>query len=143
MYVANELTLTVTAFDHDRESGTLTGIGTWESLKDDERKVECTASEISILDNGKFLYLGIRGNDTIAVFAIDEATGALSLVEREPIRGSWPRHFAIDPSGRWLIAAGANSDTATVFGINQDTGRLVFTGNTISVPNSICVVFQE
>ena len=143
VYVANEFTLTVTAFDYDSQAGTLTEIGTWESLTDDQRKVECTASEISILPNGKFLYLGIRGNDTIAAFSIDEATGALQLIEREPIRGSWPRHFAVDPTGQWLVAAGANSDTATVFRIDQETGRLVFTGNSLHVPNSICVLFQE
>ena len=143
VYVANELTISVTAFDYDSKAGTLSEVGTWTALSEDERKVDCTASEIAILPNGKFLYLGIRGNDTIAVFAIDQSTGGLKLVEREPIRGSWPRHFAIDPGGRWLVAAGANSNTATVFKVDQETGRLVFTGNTIRVPKSICVVFQN
>ena len=141
VFVANELTLTVSVFEFDPTAGTLNLVSTHSSLPEADRKVDCTASEIQIHPNGKFVYLGIRGNDTIATFAI-EASGELTLIEREPIRGSWPRHFAIDPTGRWLVAAGAKTNTATVFAVDQHTGRMQFTGNSINVENAICVVYQ-
>ena len=77
----------------------------------------------------------------IAVFSIDTDNGRLTLVEREPIRGSWPRNFGVDPTGRWLLAAGAKSSTVAVFRIDQETGRLTFTRNIIHVPSPICVGF--
>ena len=35
------------------------------------------------------------------------ADGKLTFIEREAIRGSWPRNFNLDPAGKWLLAAGA------------------------------------
>jgi hypothetical protein len=45
------------------------------------------------------------GENTIAVFAIDQETGEPTLVQNVDTRGYHPRTFAIDPSGRLLIAA--------------------------------------
>jgi 6-phosphogluconolactonase len=35
-----------------------------------------------------------------------------------------PRGIAIDPSGRWLVAAGEKSDKLSVFGIDRESGHL-------------------
>ena len=35
-----------------------------------------------------------------------------------------PRGFAIDPKGRFLIAAGEKSDTISVYAIDQSSGAL-------------------
>ena len=88
------------------------------------------------------MYSANRGHDSISVFRIDEA-GQMELVEVEAIRGGWPRNFNLDPSGRWLIAAGRDSHTATVFEIDADTGELTFTRQTQQVPTPICVLFSK
>lgn len=143
VYVINELGLTVTAFGYDSDRGSLDCLQTVVALPPADVKDILTAgSEIRMHPSGKFLYAAIRGHDVIAVFAIDQADGTLTLVEREPVRGSWPRNFGVDPTGRWLLAAGAESSTVAVFRIDQDNGRLVFTRNIINVPHPICVTFQ-
>ena len=144
VYVVNELALTVTAFAFDEAAGSLTELQTVAALPQSEREnLLTTASEIRIHPGGRFLYAGIRGHDTIAVFQIDQDSGALAFVEREPIRGSWPRNFAIDPTGRWLLAAGADTSTVSVFRIDQQGGDLVYTRKSIEVPSPICVVFLQ
>lgn len=142
-YVINELGLTVTSFHFDDNSGSLSAFQTIEALpKSELKEILTSGSEIRIHPNGQFVYAGIRGHDVIAVFGVDETNGQLALVEREPIRGSWPRNFGIDPSGKWLLAAGAESSTIAVFRIDQKSGKLTFTRNIIRVPNCICVAFQ-
>ncbi len=142
-YVINELGLTVTGFEFDAQNGTLEAFQTVGALPLKEAKdILTSGSEIRIHQTGKFVYAGIRGHDVIAVFRVDETTGQLTLVEREPVRGSWPRNFGIDPSGKWLLAAGAESDTVAVFRIDQETGQLTFTRNIIQVPKCICITFQ-
>ena len=142
-FVINELDLTVTAFQYDAARGTLTEIQTAVALPRSEvKKILTSGSEIRVHPNGRFLYAGIRGHDVIAVFAIHD-DGTLHLVEREPIRGSWPRNFALDPTGRWLIAAGAESSTITVFGLDGETGKLTFTRQVEHVPQCICVLFTR
>ena len=143
-YVVNEMGLTVTAFRYDPEQGALDRFQTVVALPESEvKEVLTSSSEIRMHPSGRFLYAAIRGHDVIAVFSIHQQDGTLSLVEREPIRGSWPRNFGVDPTGNWLLTAGAESSTVAVFRIDQNTGRLVFTRQVVHVPSPICVVFLK
>ncbi len=140
-YVLNELQLTVTVFRYDARAGTLTEIQTIPSLPENLQEVPCTASELRVHPNGRFVYAASRGHDSITVFKVDPDSGKLSFVEREAIRGSWPRNFNIDPSGQWLLAAGARSNTIAVFRLDSNTGRLTYSGHTVNCPSPICLEF--
>ena len=144
-YVLNELALSVSVFAYNAENGSLTILQTIPTLTEDAKSKEVfnSASEVCLHPSGKFLYTANRGNDSITAFAIDVTTGKLSLIEVEAIRGAWPRNFNVDPSGRWLLAAGAQSNTVSVFAI-EDDGQLTFQkGNLINVPGPICVLFSQ
>ena len=142
IYVLNELALSITVFEYDAEAGTMTPGQTIATLSESAKSKETfnSASEIRVHPSGKFVYSANRGHDSISVFAVI-ASGDLELIEIEPIRGGWPRNFNIDPTGHWIIAAGRDSNTATVFEIDQDTGELTFIRQTQKVPTPICVVF--
>jgi 6-phosphogluconolactonase len=142
-YAVNELDLTVTAFDFDPAAGTLAPVQTLSTLPADvtDTKGFSTAAIVTH-PGGRFVYASNRGHDSIAMYAVDAATGRLSFLGVEPIRGQVPRNFAIDPSGRFLLAAGQKSDTVTVFAIDPQTGRLSFTGHTLPVPAPVCIRFQ-
>jgi 6-phosphogluconolactonase len=58
-----------------------------------------------------------------------------------PTGGKEPRHFAIDPSGTFLLAENQLSDTIVEFRLNRATGELTPTGETLSVPSPVCLVF--
>jgi 6-phosphogluconolactonase len=87
------------------------------------------------------VYGSNRGHDSIAVFAVG-ADGTLTLVEYQPTRGRTPRNFALDPAGRWLIAANQQSGTLAVFGIDQMTGALSPVGPLTSVGSPVSVLFM-
>ncbi|HZT88173.1 MAG TPA: beta-propeller fold lactonase family protein [Stellaceae bacterium] len=57
----------------------------------------------TVEDNGWAVFAG--GENTLAVFAIDPATGAPTPIQHEDTRGMHCRTFHIDPSGRLLVAA--------------------------------------
>ena len=78
----------------------------------------------AVAPSGRFLYGSNRGHDSIAIFAIDTATGGLTPVGWESTQGRTPRFFTLDPSGALLLAANQNSDTVVIFRVNQATGRL-------------------
>ncbi len=141
-YVVNEMDLTVTAFQFDAATGSLTEFQTIPTLPAELKEVDLNAAaEIRIHPSGKFVYASNRGHDSIAVFQVDAMSGELTFVELESIRGSWPRNFNVSPSGNWLLAAGQNSNTLAVFRIDPETGQLVFTREMINVPDPICVEF--
>ncbi|MCM2372008.1 lactonase family protein [Aporhodopirellula aestuarii] len=142
IYVLNELALSVTVFDYDAEAGTMTPGQTIPTLSEETKAKETfnSASEIRVHPSGRFIFTANRGNDSISAFRVDDS-GQLSLTEVEPIRGGWPRNFGMDPTGRWLIVAGQESNTATVFSIDQESGELMFVRETQDVPTPICVLF--
>jgi 6-phosphogluconolactonase len=99
------------------------------------------AAEIAIHPNGKFLYASNRGLDAIAIFSIDPAKGILTSVGSVPTGGKEPRHFAIDPDGKYLLAENQLSDTIITFRIDAATGQLSPTGDSVSVPSPVDLVF--
>ena len=60
-----------------------------------------------------------------------------------PTRGATPRNFNLDPTGRWLLAAGQDSHTLASFEVNQGTGELTYNRSNVHAPSAICVLFQH
>lgn len=139
-YADLELSNKAVAFAYDAKWGSLTEIQSRSTLPDGFTG-SSTASEILITPDGRFLYVANRGHNSIAAFSIDPATGQLTPLGYEPVRGENPRNFNIDPTGTFLIAVNAKPGNAVVFRINRDTGLLEFTGSEIQIPNPGCVRF--
>lgn len=138
VYACMELNGTVAAYGY--QDGVLTEIQTRSTLPPDFSG-ENTTSEVCLTPDGRFLYVGNRGHESLAIFEVNPKTGTLTAIGHESTRGKHPRHFNIDPSGTFLIAANAHSDNVVVFRINQEIGRLEFTGSEITVPAATCVKF--
>jgi 6-phosphogluconolactonase (cycloisomerase 2 family) len=73
----------------------------------DPGKARGSTSSIHAHPNGRFLYVADRvsGGGEIAVFSINQETGEPTLIQSAPTRGLSPRTFALDESGRVLVAA--------------------------------------
>ena len=93
--------------------------------------------------DGRFVYASNRGHDSIAMFAVDEASGRLTELGQVPTRGRIPRNFNVSPDGRFVIAVNSDTDNGVVFRVDEGTGLLVFTGEEIEIPTSVCVRFLE
>lgn len=139
-YVINEIGNTVTAFQYDEGRGVLTQIAELSTLPADYKQTTYTA-EIVAHPSGRFLYGSNRGHDSIAVFAVDSATGKLKPLGQQPTGGKTPRNFAIDPTGTFLLAENQDSDSIVVFRIDPETGLLKETGYRLDVPAPVCVRF--
>lgn len=143
LYVINELALTVTVYRRDTSTGALTEVQTIGTLPAGvANDAAFSTAEIQVHPSGKFLYGSNRGHDSLVVFAIDEATGRLTLVQHESTQGKTPRGFGIDPTGRYLLAGNQRSDTLVVFRIDETTGRLTPTGQSIALGAPVSVVFM-
>jgi 6-phosphogluconolactonase len=140
VYAINELSSTVTAFDWDASRGSLTPRASVSTLPAGHQGESYTA-EIEIHPSGRFLYGSNRGHDSLAIFTVDQASGALAPAGHEPTGGNWPRHFTITADGQWLVAANQRSDSLVVFKIDQTSGRLTRTGEPAKVGSPACVVF--
>ena len=89
----------------------------------------------------KFVYVSNRGDDSIAVFAVDPASGKLSFVERVATGGKTPRHFTLDPTGKWMFVANQDSNDITLFHVDPVSGRVTPTPQKLQAATPVCVVF--
>ena len=144
-YVLHELDLAVTVFDYDASAGSMTPRQTIPTVPKEQlvRLKARSCSEIRVHPSGRFVYAANRGHDTITAFRVNQDTGELTVIGREPVRGATPRNFNLDPSGRWLIAAGQQSHTLAVFEVDQETGVLTYNQSNVYSPAPICVLFTH
>ena len=139
-YVISEMGHTVTVFSNDAASGRLQLLQTVTTLPKDFKGRNDDA-EIRVHPSGKFLYASNRGDDSIAIYAIDQSKGTLAQVGSIHTGGKEPRNFEIDPTGTLLFAANQKSDNIVVFRIDAKTGGLTATGQALDVGSPVCVKF--
>ncbi len=123
-------------------SARLTDAGRDVSTLDVGYKGMNTAAEIVVSPEGRFLYVSNRGEDSLAVFAMEEGSGALRGVQRIACGGKTPRHFTLDAEGKWLVCGNSESDSVTVFARDEATGRLTGPVSTLAVPAPMMVLFS-
>ena len=87
-------------------------------------------SFLAIDPEGRILYAAneleeFRGEPTgtVSVFAIDQASGMLKLLQQVPSLGGSPAHLSLDMSARHLLVANYGGGNVAVFPVGRD-GRL-------------------
>lgn len=140
-YLVNELIGTVTALAIDAETGGLTALQTLSTLPTDFDGYNKSA-DIHVHPNGRWLYVSNRGDfDSLARFAIDPATGQLSPAGHHQAGIHWPRHFAFDPAGAFLLVANRRANEVRVFAVNPETGHLTPTEHRATMTEPTNVTF--
>lgn len=138
-YVLNELEPTLTVCRWDAGAGVLEPLGETPVLPEGAG-LAGYPSEVVVAPDGRFLWAAVRGDDSIAVLALDETGEKATLVTTVPCGGRWPRDLALDPSGRHLYAANEHSGDVTWFAVDPETGVPRRAGS-IEAPAASCVVF--
>ena len=136
-YLINELNSTLTALIYDQAAGTFQEIHTVSALPAGYAGPNSSA-DVHVSADGRFVYGSNRGHDSIGVFAVDERTGRLTLVEHVSTQGKTPRNFTVLDD--LLLVANQNSDSIVSFHRNRRSGRLRPTGFTATVPAPVCLL---
>jgi len=138
IYSLEELSSTIAVLRVDKSTGALQQVQRVSMLPDDFDGYN-TAADIHVSPDGKFLYASNRGHDSLVIFAIDDATGELSLAGHESTIGAHPRNFMIDASGEFVFVANRDSNHVVVFRRDTVTGALTYTSVELKVPLAVCV----
>jgi 6-phosphogluconolactonase (cycloisomerase 2 family) len=139
--VINELDSTVTAYRWDAARGELKPFQIITTLPTTYTGNN-TGSEITVAPSGKFVYASNRGHDSIAIFAVDGASGMLDPAGWEATQGKTPRFFTLNAAGNRLYAANLGSHTIVVFRVDQASGQLTATGQVVETGSPSCIVFS-
>ncbi|HLK64930.1 MAG TPA: lactonase family protein [Bryobacteraceae bacterium] len=141
LYAINEMGSTVTAFRYDAAKGALSDFQTVSTLPA-SFKGSSTTAEVAVNAARTILYGSNRGHDSVAVFSIDPEKFTLTAMDHSPTLGKTPRHFTLDPSGEYLLAANQDSNDIVVFRVHPRTGQLTPVGRPVTdAPMPVCILF--
>ncbi|MEC2468389.1 lactonase family protein [Bacillus cereus] len=139
-YVMTELSSEVIALTYNSEEGSFTELQYISTLPEqfDENS---QGSAIHISSDGRFVYAGNRGHNSIAVYSVDQNSGDLAFVEHTSTEGNWPRDFVLDPTEKFLVATNEKSHNLVLFSRDESTGKLTLLQSDVAVPEPVCVKF--
>ena len=107
------------AFRFNQASGALTPVGLVAEAK--------SPSWLALHPSGRFLYAANETDDydaeksgAVSAYAIDSATGALTLLNAQSSRGAHPCHLSVDRAGSHLIVANYTGGNLAVLPIGAD-----------------------
>lgn len=137
-YLVNELDSTVSSFRvclDDIDNPRLSLMQCIGSLPEDVQakkvfdprgawKAHSHSSEIRLHPSGRFLLVGNRGHDSIAVYAINQDDGLITLMDIVASGGACPRNFNFTPSGKFVLVGNQNSHNLASFSFCEHTGRM-------------------
>lgn len=101
----------------------ITPVQSWPTLPADFSATNYVG-EIKIDAAGRYVYVSNRGHNSIAVFAVDQATGHLTPVATQKTGGKCPRHFGLSPCGRYAVVGDQDSNMVRAFSVCPDNGTL-------------------
>lgn len=134
-YLLCELGNVIQRFSYDR--GELCFIDSVSTLPDGENNG--SASTIKFSGDGRFLFAGNRGSDTIAVFAVDK-NGGLSISDFYPAGGSSPRDFSFLPGENIFAVANEFSGEAGFFTCDSSTGKIFEACGKLTLPRPLYIL---
>jgi len=141
-YILNELDSTVTTCAFDVQSGALAALHILSTLPASFTG-NSRAAGIAIDRAGRTLYASNRGQDSIAMFRLDVATGLPEFMGAESTLGRTPRFFTLSPDGGRLFALNEDSDSIVAFDVDPATGRLAAPRAVASCGSPVCMVFSQ
>ena len=129
IYAVNELVPSVSVFTYVNGKAELV-----DTVKIDCKNEKANGAAIRLSKNGKYLYVSLREENAICVFAVDDEK--LTLLQKVDCGGNSPRDF--DICGNNLIVCNENSGNVVVY---HTANRLVTNKVAeISIKRALCVV---
>lgn len=135
-YICGEMTSTVHVASLDFANKAFKVTQTLSTLP--EKTPGNSTAECRLHPNGKFVYVSNRGHNSIAAFKLDD--GKLTAIGHAKGAFRIPRNFNIDPTGKWMLVAGQESNNVEVLSIGED-GLPKATGTVIDTPSPVCIKF--
>tara|TARA_R110000868_G_scaffold396464_4_gene668656 strand:+ start:198 stop:1265 length:1068 start_codon:yes stop_codon:yes gene_type:complete len=111
-----------------------------DSTLNDSYKGNNSCADIHLSKDERFLYGSNRGENSIAVFKRVINTGKIEKIQNMSVHGDWPRNFALDPAGKFLLVANKKSNNIAVFSIDNTSGKLSFL-HEVKAPEPVCLLF--
>ncbi|MCD8013820.1 MAG: lactonase family protein [Lachnospiraceae bacterium] len=98
---------------------------------------------MKIAPSGKYLYTSNAGENTCAVFSIDQETGQLTMLCCLPISGEYPKDIDVFPGERTLVVLNHETNEIRFFTIDYEKKLLVMKGRPLQIDTPNCILISK
>ncbi|WP_429971116.1 lactonase family protein [Fructilactobacillus sp. Tb1] len=140
-YLVGELSSKLAVLDYNEETGELAVQQVVSTIPADWTEHNGAAA-IRISADGRFVYVSNRGNNSLAVFEI-LADGNVQMIQLISIEGEFPRDFTFNSDEKFIVAVNQNTNNATLYERDADTGKLTMIQKDFAVPEGTCVTLRK
>lgn len=100
------------------------------------------AAAIRLSNDGKFVYVSNRGNNSIAAFEVAD-DGSVELIQLISTEGDFPRDFNFNEDETFVVVVNQNTNDATLYERDVKTGKLSVVQKDFFVPEGVCVTLEK
>lgn len=140
-YLAAELSSNVAVLNYDEQAGKFSVKHILSTIPDTWTKHNGAAA-IRISGDHKFVYVSNRGFNSIAVFTIQD-DGDLKLIQQISTEGDFPRDFNFNRDQSMVIVLNQNTNNATLYSRNSQTGKLKLIQKDFRVPEGVSILPEK
>lgn len=101
----------------------------------------CCGMKIS--PSGEYLYCSTAGENTVAVFKIDQETGKLTRLCCLPISGDYPKDIDVFPGAKTLVVLNHETNDIRFFTIDTEKGLLIMKGKPVKIETPNCILISK
>ena len=116
---------------------------TESTLASHEDEAHDATSGMCLSEDGKYLFTSTAGENTVAMYKVDEETGHIERQFVLPIRGEYPKDLDVFPDGRHLAVVNHESNSITTFSIDYEKNLLFMKGNPLKVETPNSIIFHK
>ena len=141
LYVLAEISNQIILYDYDAESKKAVELQRVHTLPDTFTAFN-NSSEITISQNGQYIFSSNRGHNSIVRFLVDVQTGMMSDRVHYPSEGDEPRIFVFDPCEKYFLLANQRSNEIIVRKYAPKTGEFLDICDRITIPSPSFIGFH-
>lgn len=122
LYLVSERDSTISFYRYDEATGVIIPIQILSTLPETSTG-DCWASGVAMTNDGRFIYVSNRTDNSITWYGVDQTTGYLTLLGNVSCLGAHPRFITLGPTSHHLYIA--NKNTHTIYRYTRcEDGRL-------------------
>ena len=109
----------------------------------DVKEIGCASSGLKISPSGKYLYTSTAGENSVAIYRINQNTGKLTEICKLPISGKYPKDIEVFPDEKTLVTLNHESNEIRFFTIDYEKGLIVMKGRPIHIDTPNCILISK
>lgn len=145
-YVVCELKNYILAFEYDG-TGSVPNFERIQKIStvDDKTQNNSAASGFKISEDGQYLYCSNAGENSIAMFKLNQEDGTLEKLCVLPVSGEYPKDLDVFPDNRHVLSLNHESNSITVYKADYEKRIIAMKGAPlyIETPNCSLIVHLD